>query len=138
MTNYFFNYAYPPQRNFGSSNLPVVIAKEKEAYQSWLILHRNFPKTERFGVGKKIDQSFLDCLEWSFAASYLPPERKVILLEKILSRLDVLKFFLQLAWETKLVHTEQYIDLSKKLEEIGRMLGGWKKGLDKKLSPDNR
>ena len=89
----------PPRRNFGSSNLPVVIAKEKKAYQAWLILHRNFPKTERFGIDQKIDQSFLNALEWSSTASYLPPERKIILLEKILSRLDVLKFFPQLILE---------------------------------------
>ena len=56
------------------------------------------------------------------------------MLTKTISRLDILKFFLQTAWENKLIHSEKYIDLSKKLEEIGRMLGGWKKGLQKKNS----
>lgn len=114
----------PPQRNF-----PVVIAREKETYKLWLILHRNFPKTERFGLGQRIDNLFLEVLELSFAASYLPPESKIILLGKTISRLDVLKFFLQLAWENKLIPNEKYLELSKQLEEIGRMLGGWKKGL---------
>jgi len=114
---------------------PAVIIKEKEAYQYWLILHRDFPKTERYGIGRRIDNLFLEILELSFTASYLPPEHKIILLGKAISRLDVLKFFLQLAWENKLVPNEKYINLSQKLEEIGRMLGGWKRGLDKKLSP---
>jgi len=120
----------PPQRNF-----PIAIAKMKEAYQCWLVLHRDFPKTERFNLGKKIDWLFLEVMESTFAASYLPPDQKIILLGKSISRLDVLKFFLQISWENKLVHTEKYIELSQKLEEIGRMLGGWKRGLDKKLSP---
>jgi len=68
-----------------------------------------------------------------FASAYLPPEQKVVLLGKTISRLDVLKFFTQLAWENKLIPTEKYSDLSTKLEEIGRMLGGWKRGLQTKL-----
>ena len=106
-----------------------MIGKEKEAYQYWQALHRNFPKTERFGIGQKISQTFIEVLELTFTTSYLSPEQKIILLTKDSSRLDVLKFFIQLAWESKLMPTEKYIELAKKLEEIGRMLGGWRKGL---------
>lgn len=112
-----------------------MISKEKEAYQYWQVLHRNFPKTERFGIGQKISQTFIEVLELSFTASYLPPDQKVILLGKTISRLDILKFFLQLAWENKLIPSEKYADLSQKLEEVGRMLGGWKKGLLQKKTP---
>src|SRR3972149_9969719 len=107
----------PPQ------TLPAVISREKEAYRFWLSLHRNFPKTERYGLGRRIDQLFLEVLELSFTAYYLPPESKIILLGKAISRLDILKFFLQLAWENKLVPIEKYVELSRRLEEIGRMLG---------------
>ncbi|MFH0956106.1 MAG: diversity-generating retroelement protein Avd [Candidatus Falkowbacteria bacterium] len=107
----------------------MVILKEKEAYQYWLVLHRNFPRTERFSIGQKISQTLIEVLELSFTASYLSLEQKLVLLTKASSRLDVLKFFVQLAWESKLIPTEKYIELSKKLEEIGRMLGGWRKGL---------
>jgi len=92
-------------------------------------LHRNFPKTERFSLGQKISQTFLEVLELTFTASYLSFEQKIVLLTKASSRLDILKFFVQLAWEGKLISTEKYIELSKKLEEIGRMIGGWRKGL---------
>ena len=107
----------------------IVISKEKEAYQYWQSLHRNFPRTERFSIGQKISQTFIELLELTFTASYLSPEQKIVLLTKASSRLDILKFFIQLAWENKLVPTEKYIEFSKKLEEIGRMIGGWKKGL---------
>jgi hypothetical protein len=43
---------------------------------------------------------------------------------------------LQIAWENKCISSEKYSVLSEKLEEIGRMLGGWKKGLEKK-TPSN-
>lgn len=109
-----------------------MILKEKEAYQFWLVLHRDFPKTERYGLGRRIDNLFLEVLELSFTATYLPPEQKILLLGKTISRLDILKFLLQLAWENKLAPTEKYAKLSAKLEEIGRMLGGWRKGLQNK------
>jgi hypothetical protein len=118
--------------------LPSVITKEKETYQSWLVLHRNFPKTERYGVGRKIDNLFLEVLELSFTASYLPPEQKIIFLSKTISRLDILKFFIQLAWENKLIPTEKYACLSSKLDEIGRMLGGWSGQIIKQNSPDKK
>ena len=39
---------------------------------------------------------------------------------------------MQLAWENKLIPTDKYAEISKQLEEIGRQLGGWKKGLQTK------
>jgi len=43
--------------------------------------------------------------------------------------IDVLKFFLQVAWEIKALDNKKFIELSEKLIEIGRMLGGWNKQL---------
>ncbi|MFA5777205.1 MAG: four helix bundle protein [Parcubacteria group bacterium] len=80
---------------------------------------------------------FIEILELAFTASYLPPEQKIILLGKVISKMDSLKFFIQLAWENKLIPNNKFLELSKNLEEIGRMLGGWKKGLLQKLSPAN-
>ena len=111
---------------------PIVILKEKDAYQFWLALHRNFPRVERFGIGQKIEHVFLDLLELSFSCIYLTPEPKITLLGKTISKLDALKFFCQLAWESKLIPTDKYTELSTKLGEIGRMIGGWKKGLESK------
>ncbi len=111
---------------------PKVILKEKETYRLWLIIHRDFPKVERFGIGQKIEQSFLDVLEFTFASVYLAAETKILMLSKTIAKLDNLKFFVQLAWESKLIPTDKYSVISGNLEEIGRMLGGWRKGLQQK------
>ena len=117
----------PPPRE-----LPQVILKLRETYQVWLILYRDFPKVERFGIGNKIDQAFLDVLELTFCLTYLSPEHKIPMLNKAITRLDIVKFFCQLAWEAKLIPNDKYSDLILRLEEIGRQLGGWKKGLQTK------
>jgi hypothetical protein len=95
----------------------------------WLALYRDFPRVERVGIGNKIEQTFLDTLELTFCLSYLSPEQKIPLLNKAVTKLDIIKFFTQLAWESKLIPTDKYSNLLPRLEEIGRQLGGWKKGL---------
>jgi hypothetical protein len=42
---------------------------------------------------------------------------------------STLGFFLQLSWEIKSLDSKKYIFLSEKLNEIGKMLGGWIKSL---------
>ena len=118
----------PPPRE-----APRVLLKEKKAYQFWLALHRDLPRVERLGLGQKIEQAFLDVLELTFTSSYLPPESKIIVLSRAISRLDILKFFLQLAWESKIIPTAKHAELTQKLAEIGRQLGGWKKGMQEKI-----
>jgi len=83
-------------------------------------------------LGDKIDRYFLEILELLHIATYQKPNDKIVTLIKIIIRLDSLKFFLQLSWETKLLDTNKYIILSEHLHELGRMIGGWKKGLETK------
>ena len=97
-------------------------------------MYRDFPKIERYGIGNKIEQAFLDVLEYTFCLTYLPPEHKIPMLNKTITKLDIVKFFAQLAWESKLIPTDKYSNLIAGLEEVGRQLGGWKKGLQKKTS----
>jgi hypothetical protein len=113
--------------------LPQVILKLKETYRFWIALYHDFPKVERYGIGNKIEQTFLDILEFTFCLSYLSPEHKIPLLNKAITKLDTIKFFTQLSWEGKLITTEKYSILLSGLEEIGRQLGGWKKGVESKL-----
>jgi len=117
-----------------SSNLrsPVVLVKAKEAYGLWFKILGDFPKMYRYNLGGKIESSFLSVLENTFITVYLPSEKKVVQLCLVITKLDSLKFFLQLAWENKCLATNKYTELSELLDEIGRMLGGWKKGLKMK------
>jgi hypothetical protein len=112
-----------------------VVQKQKESYRFWLSLHRNFPRTERFGIGRKIDAAFLETLELTFSAAYLQPEQKIIMLGRAISRFDIVKYFMQLAWESKLLPTDKYVLMSEQLEEIGRQLGAWRRGLQTILPP---
>ena len=73
-----------------------------------------------------------------FSASYDGLLEKIKRLASANAKLGVLKFFLQIGWETKMIDIKRYIDLSEKLDEIGRILGGWKRGLEMKLPARRR
>ena len=91
-------------------------------------------REERFGIGKKIDELLLELLEMLRNASYANISRKVLLLSEARSKIDSIRFFLQLAWEAKIITTKQFETISPSVEEIGRMVGGWHKGLITKNS----
>lgn len=109
-----------------------IIQKFIAVYKLWNAAHNNIPKQSRFTLGAKIDAFFLDTIELLFIASYLGKEEKVPILRKASTKLDLLKFFLQIAWELRVLDTKIYTDLSQSLDEIGRMLGGWRRGLQNK------
>lgn len=103
--------------------------KGKTAYEHWLVLHRNFPTPERFGLGNRIDSSFLDLLENIFGCIYLSPSEKIHKLSEAITTLDRVRFLTQIAWENKLIAHKSYSSLSEEMEEVGRQLGGWRRGL---------
>ena len=82
-------------------------------------------------MGEKINLLFIELAELIFTAGFAAKENKAVIIKKASLKLDLLKFFVQLALESKLIPAEKYLELSKKLEEIGRMLGGWRKQLTK-------
>lgn len=109
-----------------------IIQRFVAVYKLWDGFRNNISKQSRYTLGAKIDTLFLDTIELLFTASYLNKEQKQPVLQKANGKLDLLKFFLQIAWELKLLDTKKYAELSKSLDEIGRMLGGWRKGIESK------
>lgn len=97
-------------------------------------IHRNVERTARFGLGLKFDNSFLDLLELLRKAIYTPIDKKIVLLDLAIDKTDAIKFFLQILWENKLIANKQYLLLETDIQNLGRMIGGWKKGLISKTS----
>ncbi len=106
--------------------LPIVHALV-EAYKLWQDFLPHFAKVKRYSIGAKIDTYFLETIESAVVAASLAKEEKLPWIKRGIAKLDLLKFFLYLAWETKSFDTKKYAALSERLDEIGRMLGGWKK-----------
>lgn len=100
-------------------------------YKLWDEFKNHFTKKHKYTLGGKIDQYFLETIELLLTAGYLNKDQKLPYLKKAGIKLDLLKFFLQVSWELKVLNNRNYIILSEKLDQIGKMLGGWIKGLQK-------
>jgi hypothetical protein len=109
------------------SNLVPVVLKLKDSYGLWQVYLPHFPKGTRHTLGTKIDEIFLHAIEYSFLASYSELSQKIIFIDKAIARIDLIKLFLLLAWECKSLDTQKYVHISPYLDEVGRMLGAWRK-----------
>lgn len=98
-------------------------------YKLWHEFLPHFTKNSRYTLGGKIDSLFLEVIENIIKAGYSDKAEKQIFLKMASVKLDLLKFFLQIAWDIKSLDNKRYINLSEKLNEIGKMLGGWIKSI---------
>ena len=124
--------APPPQHP--RTNL-TILQKLRSAYKLWHEYLFRFPKTSRYTLGAKIDGLFVETLEQVIIASFLEKSEKLPFVKRAIVKLDVLKFFVETAWDIHSLQEKHFIVLSEPLHETGKMLGGWRNQLIKQTSP---
>ena len=99
---------------------------------------QNVSKIDRDTIGNTIDHTYVSLLETLFKAIFAGDKfEKLSLVSTSIGKNDLLKFFLQLGWEHKVIDHTLYGNLIIQLDEVGRMLGGWKKNIQEK-TPTSR
>lgn len=112
-----------------------LLAKVKSCYLIWINFYQLLPKIHKHSLGQKIDNIFVEIIEAISIASFLSKEEKQPWVRLAIRKTDTLKILLMILWETKSLDDKKYITLSEKIEEIGRMLGGWSGQLLKSIRP---
>lgn len=84
-----------------------------------------FPKIEKYSLGQKIENLTLDILEISLKTVYSPKQEKLSLLKEVDTKINLLKMLIRLANEIKVLDNKKYLISQEKLQEIGKMIGGW-------------
>ncbi len=64
----------------------------------------------------------------------MPRADKIPYVRLAIRKLDTLKLLLMVLWESKSLDTKKYSVLSIKVDETGKMLGGWSGQLNKQNS----
>jgi len=96
------------------------------------------PRSHRFTFGERVDRLTLDCLELVIEAIYTSPDKKAAPLRRANLNLEKLRVFWRLIHERRWISAQQLLFVAQKLDEIGRMIGGWLKSLpdsSKKIPP---
>lgn len=109
-----------------NSNLPILIQKLKFAYVEWSIIQKHIPKIQRYSLGVKIDNIFIQTLELSFV---LLAEKNEALAIRLISKIDLLKFMLLVLFEIHGIDRDKYVSLNIKIEEIGKIVFGIKRNI---------
>lgn len=122
--------AQPPTLSL--SNRASILQKIKEGYLVWMNIVPHIQKGARYTIGARIENKFLDLLELGYAAYFSSKEGKEKKIGECIYLTDVLKFLISTAWEGKLLSHKQFEDVAFKLEEIGKILGGWRNNLNEK------
>ncbi len=87
------------------------------------------PKKDKYTLGEKTQRATLDLIELLIEAGYQEKFKKRAILDRAAVKLDLIKLIVRLGQDLKAIPTNKYLSLEEKLQEIGRMLGGWIKSL---------
>jgi len=84
-----------------SLNKPSILSKIKEAYLSWVAILPHIAKSSRYTLGTRIENKFLDLLEFSYSAYFASKENKSAKIAGCIFVSDIIKYLLPVAWEGK-------------------------------------
>lgn len=91
----------------------------------WLIpLTLKFPKSQRFLLAERLSKMALDFYDLILEAVQEPKHRSenLHLADKLLSKI---RLYLRLSHDLKCINLGQYEHAARRMDEIGRLLGGW-------------
>jgi len=114
------------ERTPSQAGEPAIVVQRAYDLALWLVRKtEKFPRSFRFSVGERVVARALDVLESLAAAAYSSDKRA--LLDQANRGVNSLRFLLRLSFDLKLLGSDSQEFTASKLEEIGRMIGGWRK-----------
>ena len=83
-----------------------------------------FPKDYKYTIGNRLSSRSFDLLEECIAA-YSGSEKSAV--RKVSGTLDCVRYYIRFSKDLKLITVDQYGFACEKVNEIGKMVGGWLK-----------
>lgn len=109
----------------------TIIAKTYDLIKVALPILEKIKRSYKFTLGDRIQIFLTELLERMLEAFYAPAPEKIQILIRVNLLLEKLRYFLRLGFELSLYNMAAYKDLVTRIDEIGRMTGGWIKSLKK-------
>jgi len=95
----------------------------------------SLPRSHRFTFGERVDRLTLDCLELVIEAVFAAPDRKAAPLRRLNLNLEKLRVLWRLICDRRWISQQQLLFATQRLDEIGRMAGGWLKQMERRTQP---
>ena len=113
----------------------TIVAKAYDFIKYALPILNKMPKDQRYLLGDRIQTMLSDLLERLLEAYYAPTHQKKAILTQVNLLLEKLRYFCRLGYDLGYYNSVRYHDFAAKINEIGKMTGGWLKSLDAKRPP---
>ncbi|TSC61906.1 MAG: hypothetical protein Greene041614_829 [Parcubacteria group bacterium Greene0416_14] len=115
-----------PHKLSGQFSMDIPIFKKTYDFmREFYVFELDFPKKDRYTLGQRCEFYIIDVLEGVMIAAQTEKNKKLQILEGVSNKLDLLKVFIRLSADLKILSDKRYIVCQNHLQEIGRMLGGW-------------
>jgi four helix bundle protein len=101
----------------------LIFKKSYELAQQILKATRLFPKSQRFLMASRLEDTVIRLLEYIIQAN--EARQKIPQLDKASQLLERLRILIRLSKDSSYIDFKKYENLSKATDEVGRMLGGW-------------
>ncbi|MBP9864134.1 four helix bundle protein [Patescibacteria group bacterium] len=106
-----------------------VFQKSYDLYKAIHVTIKKYPKGDRYSLGEKTQIQVLDLIEAITKAGHAKKEWKVPQIEQAIIKLELIKVLIRLGYDTHCLNEKQSLNIQEKIQEIGRMLGGWKRSI---------
>jgi hypothetical protein len=112
----------------------LLVLQKQEAFVAWFLNHTaRWPKAARFSLTQRLENHALDVLELLVQARYEPAHRPRALHEANL-RLERMRFLLRAARDARVESPKGFESAVRQLDEVGRMLHGWRVAIGERRS----
>ncbi len=102
-----------------------ILKKVYNLYKIFHGYHATIPKQDRYTIWQRCENLILDIIEGMLLASRTYRGDKLQILERVSSKLDLLRVLVRFIKDMKVIDNKKYVALQGHVDEIGRMLGGW-------------
>jgi hypothetical protein len=95
----------------------------------WLVpTVEKFPRSQKFLLGDRIQATALDVLERLIEATYTRGRQPILAAANL--GIEKLRLLFRLSFDLKFLDMRRYEHAARSVDEIGRMIGGWRKTSD--------
>ncbi len=109
-------------------DLPIIM-RTHEFYGAISKIVDKLPSLKRQSLGRRVEDKTLELLELLIMAKNAPRAMKAAYLIKATAVNEIISFHLRTLLEQRLANETTIHQLLSKNDEIGRMLGGWRKSV---------
>ena len=102
-----------------------IFKKSYELYKTLYEIRVRIPKQDRYTLWQKCEDTSIKIIEGILKATSAHKKERLVLLENTSNDLNILRVFIRLSKDTKVIDQAKYEIIQSSIDEIGRMLGGW-------------